>query len=87
MPLRFGNPLLSINGGMWTIDGDNGQVWQPYGRANLWRDWGAEATTMFGIDPVPLIEEATRLEFAGGVTAKLGAGQPLCPSRLSVRSR
>ena len=34
--------------GMWTIDGYNGQVWQPYVRANLWRDWGAEATTLFG---------------------------------------
>jgi hypothetical protein len=50
MPLHFGNPLLSINGGMWTIDGHNGQVWQPYWRANLWRDWGAETTTLFGID-------------------------------------
>jgi outer membrane autotransporter protein len=63
--------------GMWTIDGYNGQVWQPYVRANVWRDWGAEATTLFGIDPVPLIEEATRLEFAGGVTAKLGGGVSL----------
>ena len=63
--------------GMWTIDGSNGQVWQPYVRANLWRDWGAEATTLFGIDPVPLIEEATRLEFAGGVTALLGRGVSL----------
>jgi outer membrane autotransporter protein len=63
--------------GMWTIDGYNGQVWQPYVRANLWRDWGAEATTLFGIDPVPLIEEATRLEFAGGVTALLGRGVSL----------
>jgi hypothetical protein len=35
---------------------------------------GAEATTLFGIDPVPLIEDATRLEFAGGVTALLGRG-------------
>ncbi len=60
--------------GMWTIDGYNGQVWQPYVRANLWRDWGAEATTTFGIDPVPLIEQATELEFAGGVTALLGRG-------------
>jgi outer membrane autotransporter protein len=59
---------------MWTIDGYNGQVWQPYGRVNLWRDWGAEATTMFGIDPVPLLEAATRLEFAGGVTAMIGPG-------------
>ena len=32
--------------GMWTIDGYNGQVWQPYVRANLWRDWGAEETTL-----------------------------------------
>ena len=63
--------------GMWTIDGYNGQVWQPYVRANVWRDWGAEATTPFGIDPVPLIEEATRLEFAGGVTALLGRGVSL----------
>jgi outer membrane autotransporter protein len=63
--------------GMWTIDGYNGQVWQPYVRANLWRDWGAEATTLFGIDPVPLIEEATRLEFAGGLTAKIGPGVSL----------
>jgi outer membrane autotransporter protein len=63
--------------GMWTIDGYNGQVWQPYGRVNLWRDWGAEATTMFGIDPVPLFEESTRLEFAGGVTALLGRGVSL----------
>jgi outer membrane autotransporter protein len=63
--------------GMWTIDGYNGQVWQPYARANLWRDWGAEATTLFGIDPVPLIEEATRLEFAGGLTAKLSPGVSL----------
>jgi hypothetical protein len=31
-----------------------------------------ETTTMFGTDPVPLSEQATRLEFAGGVTAKLG---------------
>ena len=60
--------------GMWTIDGYNGQVWQPYVRANLWRDWGAEATTLFAIDPVSLIEEATRLEFAGGVSAKLAQG-------------
>ena len=63
--------------GMWTIDGYNGQVWQPYVRANVWRDWGAEATTLFGIDPVPLIEEATRLEFAGGVSARLGPGVSL----------
>jgi outer membrane autotransporter protein len=55
----------------WTIISENGQVWQPYVRANLWRDWGAEATTTFGIDSVPLVEAAMRLELAGGLTAKL----------------
>jgi len=59
--------------GKWTIGSANGVLWQPYVVANVWRDWGAEATTMFGIDPVPLLERATRLEFAGGMTAKLGA--------------
>jgi len=57
--------------GQWTILSPNGQVWQPYVRANVWRDWGGEATTAFGIDLVPLKEEATRVEFAAGVTAKL----------------
>lgn len=57
--------------GMWTITGEDGQIWQPYARANLWRDWDAQATTMFGDDAVLLDEQATRLEFAGGVTAKL----------------
>ena len=37
----------------------------------------ALGATLFGIDPVPLIEEATRLEFAGGVTALLGRGVSL----------
>ena len=38
---------------------------------------GCRGNDAFGIDPVPLIEEATRLEFAGGVTAKLGRGVSL----------
>jgi outer membrane autotransporter protein len=63
--------------GSWTIISENGQVWQPYARANVWRDWGAGETTLFAADPVPLIEQATRLEFAGGVTAKLGGGVSL----------
>jgi outer membrane autotransporter protein len=58
--------------GKWTFVSASGVVWRPYVQANLWRDWGAEATTMFGTDPVPLSEQATRLEFAGGITAKLG---------------
>jgi outer membrane autotransporter protein len=48
-----------------------------YVRVNVWRDWGAEATTTFGVDPVPLVEQATRLEFAGGVNAKLTANWSL----------
>ena len=47
-------------------------MWQPYVQANVWRDWGAEANTTFGAEGVPLIEQATRLEFAGDVTASLG---------------
>jgi hypothetical protein len=45
--------------GRWTIADDSGRVWQPYVRANLWRDWGAQATTTFsGADLVPLLEQA-----------------------------
>ena len=74
--------------GMWTIIGENGQVWQPYARANLWRDWGAEATTTFGIDPVPLIEagDAARVRRRRDRQARRRC-QPLCPGRLSVCSR
>lgn len=57
--------------GQWTIDRDNGEVWQPYGRVNLWHDWGGAATTLFGADRVSLLEEATRLELAAGITAKI----------------
>ena len=58
--------------GQWSIITGNGQVWQPYVRANLWQNWGGEATTTFaGTDQVPLLEESTQLEFAAGVTTKL----------------
>ena len=58
--------------GQWSIITGNGQVWQPYVRANLWQNWGGEATTTFaGTDQVPLLEELTQLEFAAGVTTKL----------------
>jgi outer membrane autotransporter protein len=63
--------------GKWTISDFAGRVWQPYVLANVWRDWGANATTMFGIDPVPLVERATRLEFAGGLSAKILPGLSL----------
>ena len=63
--------------GKWTISDPAGRVWQPYVLANIWRDWAANATTMFGPDPVPLSEQATRLEFAGGLSAKLLPGLSL----------
>ncbi|MBO4221951.1 autotransporter outer membrane beta-barrel domain-containing protein [Bradyrhizobium neotropicale] len=63
--------------GKWTIDDAAGRVWQPYVLANVWRDWGGRATTMFGGDAVPLLEQATRLEFAGGLSAKILPGLSL----------
>ena len=58
--------------GQWTIERANGQVWQPYARANLWRDWGARATTTYsGADQVPLTQQFTRMDFAVGMSAKL----------------
>jgi outer membrane autotransporter protein len=58
----------------WTIVTAGGQVWQPYLRGNLWRDWGAEANTVFsGTDSVPLVNQATMLEFGGGVTGRISA--------------
>ncbi|WP_247838114.1 autotransporter outer membrane beta-barrel domain-containing protein [Bradyrhizobium sp. 200] len=64
--------------GRWTIVSDGGRVWQPYVRAGLWRDWGAQATTTFsGVDRVPLLEQATRLDLTAGVTARINAGLSL----------
>jgi outer membrane autotransporter protein len=63
--------------GKWTINDPDGRVWQPYVLANVWRDWGAGATTMFGSDAVRLSEQATRLEFAGGFSAKIRSGLSL----------
>jgi outer membrane autotransporter protein len=64
--------------GRWTIAGASGQVWQPYVRANLWRDWGAQATTVYsGVDLVPLLERATRLQLGGGVSVRMNANVSL----------
>ena len=64
--------------GRWTIAGDSGEVWQPYVRANLWRDWGAQATTVYsGVDLVPLLEQATRLQLGGGVSVRMNANVSL----------
>lgn len=45
--------------------------------ANVWHDWGADVNTMFGPESVLLAEQATRLEFAGGLSAKLLPGLTL----------
>ena len=43
----------------WTSATAGGQVWQPYLRANLWRDWGAEADAVYsGTDLVPLLKSS-----------------------------
>ena len=58
----------------WTIATAGGQIWQPYLRGNLWRDWGAEADAVFsGADGVPLVNQATMLEFGGGLTGRINA--------------
>jgi outer membrane autotransporter protein len=64
--------------GRWTIVSDSGQVWQPYVRANLWRDWGAQATAVYsGVDLVPLLEQATRLQLGGGLSVKVNTNVSL----------
>ena len=58
----------------WTIATAGGQVWQPYLRANLWRDWGAEADAVYsGTDLVPLLNQVTMLELGGGLTGRINA--------------
>jgi outer membrane autotransporter protein len=56
--------------GKWTID-DAGRIWQPYLLANVWRDWSANVVTMFDSAPVPMVGRGTRLEVAGGLSAKI----------------
>jgi outer membrane autotransporter protein len=58
----------------WTIATAGGQVWQPYLRANLWRDWGAEADAVYsGTDIAPLLSQVTMLELGGGLTGRINA--------------
>jgi outer membrane autotransporter protein len=66
--------------GKWTIVTRGSQVWQPYVRVNAWKDWGAQANTVYtassfvhqsGASTVPLLTSATRLQFGGGVTGRL----------------
>jgi outer membrane autotransporter protein len=62
----------------WTIVTAGGQVWQPYLRANLWEDWGAQVNTTYsGTDIAPLSARGTLLELGGGLTAKLNANVSL----------
>jgi len=57
--------------GKWTITTDNGQVWQPYVRANFWSDFGGTANTMFDMDSVPLISHAQYMDVDAGFTTKI----------------
>ena len=51
-----------------------GQVWQPYLRGNLWRDWGAEADAVYsGTNIVSVGSQATMLELGGGLTGRINA--------------
>ena len=53
-------------------------MWQPFLRANLWRDWGAQATTVYsGVDLVPLLEQATRVQLGGGASLRMNANVSL----------
>jgi outer membrane autotransporter protein len=60
----------------WSIADGNGRVWQPYLRGNIWRNWGGGAQTIFSGNAtaaVPLVEQLTSLEFAGGLTVQRDA--------------
>ena len=58
--------------GRWTITPGNGQIWQPYVRADFWQDWGGNAPVTYGgTDVAPLQEQSRRLKFGGGFTAKI----------------
>jgi outer membrane autotransporter protein len=57
--------------GRWTLQAGDDVQWQPYAAVNAWHAWGAQATTMFGIDSVLLRQTSTRVDFIGGASAKL----------------
>jgi len=64
--------------GPWTIVSDSGQVWQPYVRANLWRDEGARATVTYsGLHEAPLLEEGNRLQLGGGLNVRMNVNASL----------
>jgi outer membrane autotransporter protein len=48
------------------------QVWQPYLKANLWRDFNRTYNTVFaGVDDIPTNLASTAFEFGGGVSTYL----------------
>jgi outer membrane autotransporter protein len=58
----------------WTIRNAGDQLWQPYLRANLWEDFGAQARTTFsGTDVTELLARGRRLQLGGGLTARINA--------------
>lgn len=61
--------------GKWQLTGHNGQLWTPYVRLDLLRDWGGRAKTQFGasgddFSAVPMVPQATRASLTGGITAQ-----------------
>ena len=51
---------------------------ESYLRANLWRDWGAGANTVYsGTGVASLTNQATMLEFGGGLTGRINASVSL----------
>ena len=61
----------------WTIATAGGQVWQPYLRANLWRDLGAEADAVYSGTDISQaageVQVTQRLELGGGLTGRINA--------------
>ena len=84
---RFGEVALGTTSGAsgriglrgrWTVITDSGQVWQPYVRANLWRDWEAQATVTYsGFHQVPLLQQANRLQLGGGLSVVMNTNVSL----------
>ncbi len=58
--------------GQWTLSGDDGDVFQPYLRTNVWRDWSGEVSTTYaGTVAIPVQQQITRIDVAAGLTATI----------------
>jgi outer membrane autotransporter protein len=57
------------------LEGDflhNGQVWQPFLNANIWRNFSGTYNTIFaGTDAIPTYRASTAFELSGGVAAQV----------------